>query len=455
MICTDSRDIRPGDVFVAIPCTNVVSHIQQALQLGASLVFTEETSFPDNRIITVSDAFLVASHLSRVAYPTQPKNVIAITGTNGKSSVAHFVSQIWQYCRIKSANLGTLGLFVDGNKTNSLDIPNLTTPDALHLHKILSCLKSNAVDNIVFEASSAALDQKRLHSVSLSVAAFTNFALDHLDYHKTRKEYLIAKLRLFSEVLPQNRPAVISVDDESLYKRVRSVHPNVITYGYDPKNVIYAYDISATINKIKFNLSIDKTVFENLELNLCGDFQLSNVLTAIALTYSTGIPAETIVKAIQCLTPLNGRMECVALYNEVHVFIDYAHTADGFRKALLEFKKYTANRLICVFGCGGNRDASKRPEMGKIANNLADIVIVTDDNPRNEDPVLIRCEILASCPKGVEIADRQEAIETALKISTPGDTVAIIGKGHETVQVYGNKKYDFNDRTVVTNFVGK
>ncbi len=453
MICTDSRLIKAGDVFVAVPCANSASHIQQALQLGASLVFTEEKLFSDSRVVIVNDAFLVASHLSRIAYPSQPENAVAVTGTNGKSSVAHFVSQIWQHCGTKSANLGTLGLFVNGNKINSLNIPNLTTPDALNLHKVLNWLGTNGVNCVVFEASSAALDQKRLHSVSLSSAIFTNFASDHLDYHKTREAYFEAKLKLFSEVLPQNQFAVIPSDEAYLYKKVKSVHTKIITYGYNQQSVVQAYDVNATINKIKFNLRIDKIVFENIEVNLCGIFQLTNVLAVVAWAYSTKIPVETIIKAIPSLTPLNGRMEHIAIYNGADIFIDYAHTADGFKNALLELKRYTTNKLICVFGCGGNRDVSKRSEMGKIANKVADVVIVTDDNPRDEDPALIRRAILFLCPKGIEIADRQKAIETALKMATTGDVVAIIGKGHETVQIYGSKKYYFNDKDTVLKLV--
>lgn len=453
MICTDSRLVRSGDIFVAVPCPNVVKHIQQALQLGASAVFTEETSICDTRIVVIKDAFMMASRLARVAYPLQPKTTVAVTGTNGKSSVVHFLSQIWQRSRPKVANLGTLGLFVDGNKLELPNIPNLTTPDAMSLHTILNYLHENSVDCIAFEASSAALDQKRLHSVTLSAAALTNLTSDHLDYHKTHRAYLNAKLKLFRDILPQNQPAIISMDNYSLYQQIKVIHPYIIPFGYNNQNMIRTYNINANINKIIFDLDLDTHIFKKLELNLLGEFQLSNVLVAISLAYSTGVNAYEIADAISHLTPLNGRMERVAVYDSTSIFIDYAHTTDGFRSALREFRKYTNGNLICVFGCGGNRDTNKRSSMGQIANELADIAIITDDNPRNEDPADIRREILKSCPKGLEIANRSDAIAFAIKQSQHGDIVAIIGKGHETTQIYGDITYPLNDKAIINNVI--
>ncbi len=453
MICTDSRLVKNGDVFIAVPCSNVISHIQQALQLGASVVFTEEPLIYDTRIVVVKDAFMMASRLARVAYPFQPKIAVAITGTNGKSSVAHFLSQIWKHCGIKSANVGTLGLYIDGEKSGLPCVPNLTTPDAMSLHQILNYLYENSVNHLVFEASSIALDQKRLNSVTLRAAAFTNLASDHLDYHKTHEAYLNAKLRLFSDVLHQSQPAIISMDNDTLYQQVKAVHPHTISFGYNPQNMIRAYNIDANVDKITFDLDLDGTVFKTLDLNLLGEFQLSNVLVAISLAYSTGLDASKIADTIPYLTVLNGRMEQVAVYNDAYVFVDYAHTTEGFKNALQEFRKYTNRRLICVFGCGGNRDINKRGEMGRIASELADIVIVTDDNPRTEEPASIRHAILNKCSKGLEIADRKDAIKSAIERSRQGDIVVIIGKGHETTQTYGTIAHPFSDKSVIREII--
>ena len=323
----------------------------------------------------------------------------------------------------------------------------------MNLHKILNYLHESSVNHLAFEASSAALDQKRLHSVTLSAGAFTNLASDHLDYHKTHEAYLNAKLRLFSEVLPQRQPAIVSMDNIELYQKVQSVHPCIVSFGLNTQNMIQVRNIRASVDKIVFDLALEGTVFEKLELNLLGKFQLSNVLVAISLAYSTGVDTKKIVDAIPFITPLNGRMEQIAVYNGAHVFIDYAHTAAGFRTALEELRKHARNRLICVFGCGGNRDTTKRSEMGAIANELADIVIVTDDNPRDEDPKVIRNAILAKCPSGKEISDRAAAIEFAMRYAQQGDIVAVMGKGHEEVQIYGTTSYPFSDRTVIENVI--
>ncbi len=451
--CTDSRIVRKGDIFVAIPCDNVVQHISEAIRKGAKLVFTQEYCnwIDNNRIVLVNDARLLASELASFYYARQPKTNIAITGTNGKSSVAYFVSQIWSLCNIKSANLGTLGLFVNGNKVNpdGITIPDLTTPDPVSLHKILNYLSENNIENLVFEASSAALDQKRLHSVVLETAAFTNLASDHLDYHKSHDEYFKSKLLLFRDILKQNKMAVLFGDDEYLYNQISDIHSNIITYGLNQNNNVRAYNIVSDIDNIKFDLNINNKVFTDLELKLTGEFQLLNVLCAISLLYVTGMDIYKIVSVINQLKPLSGRMEKITK----NIFIDYAHTSEGFKTALNTLKKYCKGKLICVFGCGGNRDTTKRQEFGSIANELVDIPIVTDDNPRNEDPLLIRKAIMQTCPKAIEVSDREEAIKTAISLMGKDDIVAIIGKGHENKQIYNNNVKYFNDKKIVLKYI--
>ena len=494
--CTDSRIVKQGDIFVAIPCNDVIQHISEALIKGAKLIFTQEyySWINNNKIVLVNDTRLLASKLASFYYPKQPKINIAITGTNGKSSVAHFLSQMLLLCNIKSANLGTLGLFINGIKTTpeNITIPNLTTPDPSNLHKILNYLSENNINNLVFEASSAALDQKRLHSVNLTTAAFTNLASDHLDYHKSYEDYLNSKLLLFKDILKQDKTAVVFGDDEYLYNKVKNIHSNIITYGFNKNNNIYASNINSNIDAIKFDLFINNKIFRNLELHLTGEFQLLNVLCAISLLYVIGIDIEKIVKVLDKLTALQGRMERIhnntiennpinnkdithniieskttnndeIIHNNIinktilhpNIFIDYAHTSEGFRTALLTLKKYCKGKLICVFGCGGNRDATKRKEFGSIANELVDISIITDDNPRNEDPALIRQEIKSTCPNAIEIPDRDEAINTAISLMNTEDIVAIIGKGHETEQIYNNNTRYFSDNEVVIKYLNK
>lgn len=455
-LCTDSRNVKEGDIFVAIPCENVVQHISEAIKKGVKLVFTQDyfDCIDNSKLVLVNDVRLLASQLASFYYAKQPKINIAVTGTNGKSSVAHFVSQIWSLCNMQSANLGTLGLFINGQKVNpeGITIPNLTTPDPVNLHKVLNYIAENNINNFVFEASSAALDQKRLHSVVLETAGFTNLASDHLDYHKSHEEYLKSKLLLFKDILKQNKTAVVFGDDNYLYNQVKSIHNNIITFGLDKNNNIRAENIKSDINKIIFDLVINNKVFENIELYLTGEFQLLNVLCAIALVYVTGLDIDKIVNTIHKIKPLCGRMDKIqSTYG--NIFIDYAHTSEGFKTSLNTLKKYCKGRLICVFGCGGNRDSTKRQEFGSIANVLVDIPIITDDNPRNEDPSLIRNEIKKKCPNAIEIPDREEAIKKALSLMEKDDIVAIIGKGHETEQIYANNIKYFNDKEVVLKYI--
>lgn len=452
--CTDSRTVKEGDIFVAIHCDNVMQHISEAIRKNCKLVFTQEYCgnwINNDRIVFVSDTRLLASELASFYYPKQPKINIAITGTNGKSSVAHFVSQIWNLCNIKSANLGTLGLFINNKKSNpnGINIPNLTTPDPVNLHKLLNYLFENNIDNFVFEASSAALDQKRLHSVTLETACFTNFASDHLDYHKSHNDYLNSKVLLFKDILKQNKTAVVFGDDNFLYNTVKNAHNNIITFGFNDKNNVRAANISSDINSINFDLIIYNKEFKNIHLNLTGEFQLLNVLCAIALVSITGVDMEKITNIIDKIKPLQGHMEQVSR----NIFIDYAHTSEGFRTALSSLKKYCKGNLICVFGCGGNRDKTKRREFGSIASDLANISIITDDNPRNEDPSLIRNEIKRTCFNAIEIPEREDAIKKAILLKKENDIVAIIGKGHETEQIYSNTTRYFNDKEVVLKYI--
>ena len=448
----NSKLVKPGDIFVAFPCQDVEDHISEAIQNGAGIVFSESSK--NEKVISVQDARLLASKLAKFVYPGQPEICVAITGTNGKSSTAHFLRQIWTYSGRKSGNLGTLGLFIDQEKVEpeGITVPNLTTPDPITFHKIMQYLQFQNIDYCVFEASSHALEQKRCHSIDLTAAAFTNLASDHLDYHKTREAYLSSKLRLFNEILSPNKPAVISMDFPEVYEAVSKVNNNLVTFGESEGNFVRASNIKEFPDQIVFDLYCGAEIFKKVEIKLFGRFQVMNILCAIALAIASGINISDIIQALPKIKPLNGRMEHIRTINGGNVYIDFAHTSEGFRNALECFKKACPGRLICVFGCGGDRDKSKRPEMGKIASEIADISIITDDNPRTESPLSIRQQIVEACPGAVEIGNRREAIHHAMSLIKPGDFVVVIGKGHETYQIYADQTIHFSDKEEILNY---
>ncbi|MBR1479749.1 MAG: UDP-N-acetylmuramoyl-L-alanyl-D-glutamate--2,6-diaminopimelate ligase, partial [Alphaproteobacteria bacterium] len=417
----NSKYVERGDIFVAIPCDDVEEHISEALARGAALVFAEDSE--NERVTNVHDARLFASRLARFAYDKQPDVCIALTGTNGKSSTAHFLRQIWSISGKNAANLGTLGLFNDAGKIAppDIDIPNLTTPDAITLHRIMEYLQTNGTTHFVFEASSHALEQKRLHSAELTAAGITNFASDHLDYHKTREAYLRAKLRLFDEILPTDKPIAVSRDYAEIYEAISRVNKNIISFGTETGNFLTAENIQEFPEKLVFDLRCDGTLFNGVEIGLFGKFQVMNILCAAALALASEMKIEDIIGTFSKITALEGRMEHICSVNGGNVYVDFAHTSEGLCNALGCFRRVCGGRLICVFGCGGDRDKSKRPEMGRIAAGIADVVIVTDDNPRGEAPEEIRRQILTGCPNAIEIGNRREAIIRAMSLIQPGD----------------------------------
>jgi UDP-N-acetylmuramoyl-L-alanyl-D-glutamate--2,6-diaminopimelate ligase len=452
-IQTNSKTVEEGDIFIAISCKNLKDNIKEAIDRKAGLIFVEEKNkellydVDAKKIVFIKDARLIASKLAKFKHNAQPNCCVCVTGTNGKSSCVHFLNQIWNLCGEISASFGPLGLFIGGRKIENAGIKSdLTTPDPFILHKILEYLYENNVNNAVFEASSHAIEQKRLHSVDLAAAAFTNISTDHLDYHKTKEEYLKAKASLFLEVLPKENPAVILGDSKLICASVKAIHKNVITFGLDEKNDIKAYNIREYENKIVFDCDIFGRIFKNVTLNLFGRFQALNVLCATGLACSCGAKPEEIIEILPKLKPLDGRMEHIISYNNGEVYVDYAHTSEGFKNALECFKRTCPNKLICIFGCGGDRDKTKRSEMGQIAQDIADIVIVTDDNPRSEDPKSIRKEIINFCPKAIEIDDRKEAIKCGMNMLSDGDFLTITGKGCESIQIYSNKTLKHNDK---------
>jgi UDP-N-acetylmuramoyl-L-alanyl-D-glutamate--2,6-diaminopimelate ligase len=451
----NSKNVSKGDIYIAISCDNLENNVKEAIKKDASIIFVNEEYknlfkevYTNTKLLFIEDTRLIASKLAKFKYDHQPNYCVAITGTNGKSSTAHFVNQIWSLNGKSSANLGTLGLFVGDKKIedSKFSLNNLTTPDPFTLHEILEYLYDNNIQNVVFEASSHALVQKRLHNVELAAAAFTNLAIDHLDYHKTKDEYFKAKLTLFEEILSNNNPAIVLGDSELIYNSVKNINKNVITFGILTKLDIYAYNIKEYNTKIIFDCIVFDQKFEEITINLFGRFQILNVLCAVGIAYSCGLVTSDIINILPKLKPLDGRMEHIASHNGGEVYVDYAHTAEGFKNSLECFRKVCAKKLICVFGCGGDRDKTKRAEMGKIAQDIADIIIITDDNPRTENPKVIRLEILKSCPQAFEIANRKEAIKQGMSLMQEGDFLIIIGKGHESFQIYADKIVQHHDK---------
>lgn len=458
-LTADSRAVVPGSLFAAMPGAKLdgTAFIGQAVEKGAVAILA-----PDSYAGTVPDTVAliragnIRKRFSEIAarfYPRQPGTIAAVTGTNGKTSVASFTRQIWAGLGLDAASLGTLGV----------DTPighwptEHTTPDPVTLHHMLDRLVGEAaVTHLAFEASSHGLAQFRLDGVRLTAGAFTNISRDHLDYHPTFEDYLAAKLRLFSELLPKGAPVVVDTDEpggRAVADAARAAKCEVFTVGSQGAGIRLFYVIREGLNQ-RLRLSAGGRQHDVL-LPLVGDFQVKNALVAAGLAIATGSDVAGVLHQLGSLKGARGRLDlagCAA--NGAPIFIDYAHTPDGLEKAILSLKPYAKGRIVVVFGCGGDRDKGKRPMMGAIAARLAHHVIITDDNPRTEDAAAIRREILAACPKAQEIADRGEAIAAAIAGLGANDVALIAGKGHETGQIIGSVTHPFSDHAVVAAVLG-
>ena len=386
-------------------------------------------------------------------YGSQPKHIAAITGTDGKTSTADFFRQFWHHMGKKTASIGTLGIL--SGPGEALYPGSHTTPDPVQLHKLLAELHGNRIDHVAMEASSHGLHQYRLDGVKLEAAAFTNIARDHLDYHHTEEAYFAAKLRLFSKLLPEGKTAALNEDDDKfpLIKDVchkRKHH--IIGFGKNGSQ-FKVIRIEPLPHGQRVGLELLGRSYL-LDVPLVGAFQVMNILAALGLVIGTGGKLDKALLAVPKLQGVPGRLEQVAqLANGATIFIDYAHTPMALANILNTLRPHTRKKLHTVFGCGGDRDIGKRPQMGKIATTLADKVIVTDDNPRSEEPASIRKAILAAAPDAKEVADRREAIYVALKALGAGDILVIAGKGHEKTQIVGDKTLPFDDAEVAREAV--
>lgn len=460
-LTADSRAVAPGYLFAALPGTKLdgTRFIPDALSRGAVALLVESGADIPAGAIAVRDDN-PRRRLARMAatfFGAQPETVIAVTGTNGKTSIASFAMQMWEAMGNPAASLGTLGVTT---REGSQDLGH-TTPDPVALQKAVAELKGKGIEHLAMEASSHGLAQYRLDGVRLKAAGFTNISRDHLDYHPTFEDYFDAKMRLFEELLPPDGVAVVNMDGAhgaEAAARARAKGLEIIETGRAAaetgRNIVL---LGADLDRAGQHLTLS---FEGneiaVDLPLAGAFQAENALVAAGLLIAAGELPAAVFDALGRLKGAPGRLEHVAdTPNGAAVYVDYAHTPDALETVLKALRPHTDGRLHCVFGCGGDRDTGKRPEMGAIAARLADIAIVTDDNPRSEDPAAIRAQILAAAPGAREIGDRAEAIEVAVAALRPGDLLLVAGKGHETGQIVGDKVFPFSDQDAVRTAVAR
>jgi UDP-N-acetylmuramoyl-L-alanyl-D-glutamate--2,6-diaminopimelate ligase len=448
-VTADSRVAGRGMVFFAVPGAKVdgASFGPQALQKGAVAVVSEaQPPAGVTAWIVVDNVRAALARAAALLHPGQPGTVAAVTGTSGKTSVAAFLRQIWLADRKQAASLGTLGVVAPSGKVYG----SLTTPDPLTMHRLLEQLAGEGVTHLAIEASSHGLDQRRLDGVKLAAGAFTNLSRDHLDYHLDFESYLDAKLRLFRELLAPGQPAVIEADGEraaQVIAAARERRLRLFTVGRRGEGIKL---VAARRDGFATRMTLEhEGRRHDVRLPLPGEFQAQNALVAAGLALVTGSAPDVVFPALEKLVGAPGRLERVGERNGALALIDYSHKPDALEKALAALRPYTTGRLICVFGCGGDRDAGKRPVMGEIATRLADVVIVTDDNPRSEPPDSIRAAILEGAPGAMEIGDRGLAIRRAVAMLKPGDVLMVAGKGHEEGQIVGAVTLPFSDRDEV------
>jgi UDP-N-acetylmuramoyl-L-alanyl-D-glutamate--2,6-diaminopimelate ligase len=449
-VTSDSRKVKRGDVFVAVPGTKAdgLSFAAQAAAAGAVAIVSEGSAPalpPGAMFVKVDNARRALSLIAARLYPRQPKVIAAVTGTSGKTSVAAFTRQIWQSLGYEAASVGTIGVVTPRREVYG----SLTTPDPVDLHRTLAELAAEGITHLAIEASSHGLDQHRLDGIRIAAGGFTNLSRDHLDYHPSVEAYLEAKLRLFSSLVADGGSAVIDVDHEhsdAVVAVAKRRGLNLITVGRHGDGIRL---LDVAIDGFTQAVTVEHAGKRHqFRLPLVGAFQVENALVAAGLAIATGGAADRVFAALASLKGAKGRLDLVGEKNGAPVFVDYAHKPDALEKAIEALRPYVKRHLVVVFGAGGDRDKGKRPLMGEIAARMADRVIVTDDNPRSENPMSIRASILAgaSGAKHVrEIGDRREAIRDAVFGLQRGDVLLIAGKGHETGQIVGGKVLDFSD----------
>jgi UDP-N-acetylmuramyl-tripeptide synthetase len=447
----NSKKVKKNDIFFAMEGSKQSGnlHSSEALSKGAYKVVTSKNTKNKNYLIVKNVNKFLAEACS-VKYKEKPKNIIAVTGTNGKSSVANFYFQILKNLKINSAAIGTLGIFYK----NKVKRTNLTTPDIITIHKELNFLKKNKIDNVCLEASSHGLHQNRLDGINFTAGIFTNFTQDHLDYHKNLKKYLQAKLSLFSSLLKKNSFAVLDTDipEFSIINKIcKKRKIKILSFGSRGntiKLISHYYFGKKQIIKINFLNKI-----YNIKLDLIGDFQIKNVLAAILASYLSVKNPDQIINTLSKIKSATGRMQYVGNKKKSAVVVDYAHTPDALKKSLQTLAKQFNKKVDVVFGCGGDRDKGKRYKMGEIADQFASKIYLTNDNPRSENPTSIIKQIKKGCSRSKIILDRKMAIKSAISNLNTDSILLIAGKGHENYQIINNQKKYFSDQKVSKFFL--
>jgi UDP-N-acetylmuramoyl-L-alanyl-D-glutamate--2,6-diaminopimelate ligase len=450
-VTSDSRKVKPDFLFVAIAGAKAdgAHFAKQAAASGAAAIVAEQPidGLPAAAaFVQVANARHALSIAAANFFARQPQTIVAVTGTSGKTSVAAFTREIWTALGLPAASVGTVGVVSPKGETYG----SLTTPDPVELHRTLDQLAGEGVTHLALEASSHGLDQHRLDGVRIAAGAFTNLSRDHLDYHPTIEAYLAAKLRLFSDLVADGGTAVIDVDDcyaGQVVEAAKKRGLKIITVGEKGDGIKL---VSGAIDGFAQSVTLahDGKTYQ-VKLPLVGGFQVHNAAVAAGLAIATDAEPARVFATLEKLTGAKGRLELSGTHNGAPIFIDYAHKPDALAKALQALRPYASGKLIVVFGAGGDRDTGKRPIMGRIAAENADTVIVTDDNPRSENPAAIRAAILAASPGAREVGDRAEAIRAGIAELTSGDVLLIAGKGHETGQIVGGKVLPFSDHEAV------
>ncbi|MDH3666304.1 MAG: UDP-N-acetylmuramoyl-L-alanyl-D-glutamate--2,6-diaminopimelate ligase [Paracoccaceae bacterium] len=464
-IAVDSREVRDGFVFVAIPGTRLdgASFAQYAVRQGALAVVATQAGAETARrdleglpvpVFIAEEPRLALARLAARFYPRQPEVMAAVTGTNGKTSVSDFLRQIWAFGGHRAAAFGTTGVLGEG-----FDEPLIhTTPEPITLHALLDRLAAKGCTHAAMEASSHGLAQYRLDGVRLAAAALTNISRDHMDYHASHEEYVAAKLRLFGALLPEGATAVLNADDP-VFAHARD---SALAAGAKVISVGHGIGADLTISVMRYTAKGQVVQFSwegrqrTESLDLVGSFQAQNAALAAGLALATGVAEKTVFDAMPTLKGVRGRMELVARRgNGAAVYVDYAHTPDALATAIDALRPHCLGQLVVVFGAGGDRDPGKRPMMGQAVASRADVAMVTDDNPRGEDPAAIRQAVITGCPEAYEIGDRAAAILAGVDaLKEPGDCLLIAGKGHEQGQEVKGEMLPFDDATQARSSVG-
>ncbi|WP_292531799.1 UDP-N-acetylmuramoyl-L-alanyl-D-glutamate--2,6-diaminopimelate ligase [Methylocystis sp.] len=451
-LTADSRMARDGFAFFAIPghAGDGMAFVADAAARGACVVVAQRAAQCPLPLIVVDDVRRALALAAARFFPRQPSTIAAVTGTSGKTSVVAFLRQIWAALGHEAASLGTVGI-VDSHGAH---YGALTTPGPVELHQTLDDLAGRGVTHLAMEASSLGIDQRRLDGMRVDVAGFTNFSRDHLDHHADMEDYFAAKMRLFDTLMRPGQTAVIDADSDVASRVIdicRKSGLRIFSVGFKGEAIKLH---SSTPSALATSLQLSHGAVEyEANLPLAGAFQVSNALVAAGLAIASGDDPSRVFAALEALKGAPGRLECVGQYKGAPIFVDYAHKPDALEKVLATLRPLTKNRLIVVFGCGGDRDRGKRPLMGEIVARAADVAIVTDDNPRSEDAAAIRAEILEGTRGGaahvIEIGDRRAAIASAVAELQTGDALVVAGKGHETGQIVGGRVLPFSDHEAI------